>query len=265
MIKVLLISIGNELLNGKTINTNATFLGKKLTKLGFKIEKILTLPDDGSIVSSEIFQAISTSDFNIILITGGLGPTWDDSTSLFLANAFSVETTLNSRALEIVKRRYQELFENQLVISPELNPARRKMAILPVGADPIENPVGTAPGIFFNHRSSNTLIYCLPGVPREMKEMYNIIESNLIALIDDSNTGYYELEYVTSFSDESLLAPYLEKVQKKYDVWIKSLPETYQEKKNIKLVISKLSDSKEDAEKNVKAAKEYLLKIISSE
>jgi molybdenum cofactor synthesis domain-containing protein len=264
MLKVLLISIGNELLNGKTINTNVTFLGRKLTNMGFKVLKILTIPDEGVIVSSEISQALATSGYRLIIITGGLGPTWDDSTSLFLANALNVETTLNSDALDIVKRRYYELYEENLVDSPELNSSRRKMAILPIGAEPFNNPIGTAPGIIFDHKSSNTLIYCLPGVPREMEEMYHIIEPKLISLINEHEVSYYELEITTSFTDESLLAPYLEKVQQKFDVWIKSLPKAYQEKKNITLLISKSSDSKNKASKTVFAAKKYFEKLIES-
>ncbi|MFX0085356.1 MAG: molybdopterin-binding protein [Candidatus Hodarchaeota archaeon] len=264
MLQVLLISIGNELLKGKTINTNATFLGEKLTNMGFKVLKIITIPDEGTIVSSEISQALATSDFRLIIITGGLGPTWDDSTSLFLANALNIGTELNPEALNIVKRRYNELFEANLVDSPEINPSRRKMAIMPIGAKPFDNPIGTAPGICFDHKLSNTLIYCLPGVPREMKEMFYIIEPKLIALINKDDVGYYELAITTSFTDESLLAPYIEKVQQKFDVWIKSLPETYQEKKNIKLLITKSSDSQNNAKRTVLTAKDYFEELIKS-
>ncbi len=264
MLRVLLISIGDELLKGKTINTNATFLGENLTNMGFKVLKIITIPDEGIIVSSEISQALATSAYRLIIITGGLGPTWDDSTSLFLANALNIETELNPEALNIVKRRYTDLFEANLVDSPELNPSRRKMAILPIGAEPFNNPVGTAPGIYFDHKPSNTLIYCLPGVPREMKEMFYIIEPRLMALINEDDVGYYELEVTTFFTDESLLAPYIEKVQQKFEVWIKSLPETYQEKKNIKLLITKSSDSQHNARKTVLLAKEYFEKLLKS-
>lgn len=264
MFNVLLISIGNELLNGKTINTNATFLGRRLTNIGFRVSKILTLPDNGEIVSAEISQAISFSEFRLILITGGLGPTWDDSTSLFLADALDIGTELNSKALVIVKRRYQDLFNKKLVTSPDLNSAREKMAILPIGAMPFDNPVGTAPGIFFNHKKTETWIYCLPGVPREMEEMYNLIEPKLVCLTDEHNIGYFEADVNTDFSDESLIAPYLEKVRQKFDVWIKSFPETYQDQKNIQLTISKTSDSRKKAKTLVLEAKTYLLELFDS-
>ncbi len=262
LLNALLISIGNELLSGKTINTNATYLAKNLTNLGFVVKKIITVPDDPEIVPIEISHALLSNDYRIILITGGLGPTWDDSTAFFLSKALGVDTELNAKALSIVTQRYQVLFNKKLVETSEITPARKKMAILPVNADPIDNPVGTAPGIFFNHKDSNTWIFCLPGVPREMKAMYLLIESEIMALIKEKHMSYYETEFTSSFTDESLLAPFLIRVRQKYDVWIKSLPEAYQEEKNIRLIISKSADSEVDAKKEVMDAKAYLQKLL---
>jgi len=264
LIKVLLISIGNELLSGKTINTNASYLAKNLTNSGFTIKKIITIPDDPEIVPDEISRAISTADYRLILLTGGLGPTWDDSTAIYLAKALDVATELNHEALSIVTKRYQDLFDNNLVETADITSAREKMAILPVGAEPIDNPIGTAPGIFFNHENSNTLIFCLPGVPREMEQMFQIIKPKIVDLIKEKHPCYYEIEWTTSFTDESLLAPFLTQVREKFDVWIKSLPEEYQKEKNIQLIISKSSDSEKDTKKEVLAAKAYLQKILDS-
>ncbi|MFX1282210.1 MAG: molybdopterin-binding protein [Promethearchaeota archaeon] len=262
MLNALLISIGNELVSGKTINTNANYLAKNLTNLGFIVKKIITIPDDPEIVPNEISHALSSCDYRLILITGGLGPTWDDSTALFLAKALDVATELNPEALSIVTQRYKTLFNNKLVETPEITSSREKMAILPEGAESINNPVGTAPGIFFNHMDSNTWIFCLPGVPREMKDMYLLIESKIMALIKAEHISYFETEFTSSFTDESLLAPFLAKVRQKYDVWIKSLPEAYQEEKNIHLIISKSADSEKKAKKEVLEAKAYLHKLI---
>ncbi|MFX0209482.1 MAG: molybdopterin-binding protein, partial [Candidatus Hodarchaeota archaeon] len=207
---------------------------------------------------------ISSGEYSLILITGGLGPTWDDSTSNFLAKALDVDTELNMDALSIVTRRYKDLFNRNLVDTAEITSARKKMAILPIGSQAIDNSVGTAPGIFYIHKSSNTWIFCLPGVPREMKEMYNMVESKISVLKKEKQIGYYETEFITTFTDESLLAPFLAQVRQKYDVWIKSLPEAYQEEKNIHLIISKSSSSEEVSKKEVLAAKAYLHKLINS-
>ncbi|MFX1536633.1 MAG: molybdopterin-binding protein [Promethearchaeota archaeon] len=262
--KVCLVSIGNELLSGNTVNTNASFLAKKLTNFGFIVQKILTIPDDPVIVPKEISLLVSSGEYCLILITGGLGPTWDDSTANFLAKALDVNIELNLEALSIVIQRYKDLFDKKLVDTAEITPARKKMAMLPVGSEAIYNSVGTAPGIFFMHKSSDTWIFCLPGVPREMKEMYKEVESKISVLKNKTQIGYYDTEFTTTFTDESLLAPFLIQVRQKYDVWIKSLPEAYQEEKNIHLIISKSAGSEEDAKKEVLAAKAYLHKLINS-
>ncbi|MFW9854098.1 MAG: competence/damage-inducible protein A [Candidatus Thorarchaeota archaeon] len=251
----LLLSIGNELVLGKTINSNASFLADQLTRIGIVVTKIVTIPDDEKLVVKEIDQALK-EDYRIIIITGGLGPTWDDSTAVFLAKALNVGIALNSKALEMVTKRYQELYDLRLVKTAEITEARRKMAFLPEGTEPIENSVGTAPGIFFEHRAFNTCIYCLPGVPREMEMMYKVIEPHIIALIKAQDARYFETKYTTSFTDESLLAPFLEQVREKYDVWIKSFPTSGA----IKLIISK--SGQKGIKKEVEDAKLYLQSLI---
>ncbi|MHA1237457.1 MAG: competence/damage-inducible protein A [Candidatus Hodarchaeales archaeon] len=262
MVDVLLISIGNELLYGQTVNTNATFLAKNLTKLGFSVKKVVTLPDENESVSKEIREVLTSKDYSLIIVTGGLGPTWDDSTAKFLANALEVPISLNLNALEIVKNRYQKLFKEGLVETSEITSAREKMAYLPESATPINNPVGTAPGIYYIDLKFNIRIYCFPGVPKEMIAMYNEILPELIALGERDKMYYFETEYLTPFTDESLLAPYLQKVRDKFGVWIKSLPKTYQEKGQIRLVISSNGDSEETARSIVLNSLNLLKEIL---
>jgi molybdopterin-biosynthesis enzyme MoeA-like protein len=96
-----------------------------------------------------------------------------------------------------------------------------------------------------------------------MEKMYYLIEPKLITLIKETRVNYYEIEFTTPFTDESLLAPLLDKVRQRHDVWIKSMPETYQAEKKIHLVISKASDST-NIKEEVLAAKAYLQKIMNS-
>jgi len=261
---VLLISIGNELLSGQTVNTNATFLAKNLTELGFSVKEIVTLPDEIESVSNEIREALHSKKYRLIIVTGGLGPTWDDSTSKFLANALGVPINLNLDALDIVKSRYQELFEEGLVETSEITSAREKMAFLPENAIPINNPVGTAPGIYYIDLKANLRIYCFPGVPKEMIAMYNEIVPELISLGEREKIYYFETEYLTSFTDESLLAPYLQKVRDNYGVWIKSLPKSYQEKEKIRLIISSNGDNEDNVKMTVLGSLNLLKKLLSS-
>jgi molybdenum cofactor synthesis domain-containing protein len=258
VIQALIMSIGNELLSGQTINTNASFLAKELTRLGFNVLKIITIPDMENEVVPELKKAISDNKFRVIITTGGLGPTWDDSTSKFLAKALDVPLILNNKALAIVKRRYSELYNEGLVKTTKITSAREKMAYLPEGTTPIDNPVGTAPGIQFKTKEGYTLILCFPGVPKEMKAMFQESISELVSLKEEEDVHYYETEVITPFTDESLLAPLLKEIRKKFDVWIKSLPNTYQEEKNIRLVISSYGKSAEDVKTLVLKAQEYL-------
>ena len=258
----LLISIGNELLSGQTVNTNANYLAKKMTRIGFSVLKIVTIPDSKEIVSLEIKNSLSLGDFSVIIITGGLGPTWDDSTSIFLAEALNVPFILNSEALAIVTQRYKELFDQGLVEMPTITSSRKKMAYLPEGTTTIYNPVGTAPGIIYQDPIHKTMLYCLPGVPKEMKAMFSIIMPELTKICEKEGSFYFEMELVTSFTDESLLAPFLLKIREKFDVWIKSLPKSYQEEENIHIIISSKGKTLEQAKLLVMNAQDYLSDLI---
>jgi molybdenum cofactor synthesis domain-containing protein len=262
MTSALLISIGNELLSGQTVNTNANFLAKEMTQIGFSILKVITVPDLKEIVAFEIKNALEQGIYKVILITGGLGPTWDDSTAEFLAEALGVSTSLNTQALSIVRRRYKELLDQGLVETAKINSSREKMAFLPEGTIPLDNPVGTAPGIIYTDPVHNTLLYCLPGVPREMKAMFELLLPHLQKVSISQESHHYETELITSFTDESLLAPFLAKVRNKFNVWIKSLPGSYQEEKNIKVVISTQGKTLEEAKSLVMNAQNFLFELI---
>lgn len=154
-----LVSVGNELLIGKVVNTNLAWLGRKLTDSGYRVEAALIVPDELDLIA----WAFSTSverGAKVVVSTGGLGPTFDDLTAEGLARAMGVELVLDERALEMVREKYRG----------ELTDSRVKMAKLPKGAKPIPNPVGTAPGVEVEWKGS--LIFLLPGVPAEMEAMF---------------------------------------------------------------------------------------------
>ena len=102
-----------------------------MTQMGFSVLKIITIPDSKEIVSSEIKKSLSEGIYRVILITGGLGPTWDDSTASFLAETLNVPSILNSEALALVTQRYKELYEQGLGESAKRTSARKKMAYRP--------------------------------------------------------------------------------------------------------------------------------------
>ncbi|MCC6004077.1 MAG: nicotinamide mononucleotide deamidase-related protein [Thermofilum sp.] len=160
--KAYILSIGNELLIGKIINTNASWLAQRLTLLGYCVERIIALPDRVEDIVEEFQKALTHAD--IVLSTGGLGPTPDDITNIALAQALGRELEVNPEALRIVQEKYAKR-------GYPMTPEREKMAKLPRGAKPLPNPVGTAPGILVE--TDSRLIIVLPGVPAEMEAIFS--------------------------------------------------------------------------------------------
>ncbi|MEM0226442.1 MAG: nicotinamide mononucleotide deamidase-related protein [Thermofilaceae archaeon] len=154
-----LVSVGNELLIGKVVNTNMAWLGRRLTELGFRVEGGLIVPDELEAIAWAFATAVERGA-RVVVSTGGLGPTFDDMTAEGLARAMGVELELDEEALRMVREKYKG----------ELTESRIKMARIPRGARPIPNPIGTAPGVEVEWRGA--LIFLLPGVPAEMEAMF---------------------------------------------------------------------------------------------
>ena len=161
MKKASIISIGNELLSGQTINTNASYLGERLLSIGITVVSSYTIGDDtDAIVRS--FNLAST-DAGLVLATGGLGPTDDDLTRLALAKFLGVELQLQNGLLQKI----QNFFTNRNLQMPAKNEIQ---AYIPAGARALANNFGTAPGIMAEVQGK--LFIALPGVPSEMKQMF---------------------------------------------------------------------------------------------
>jgi nicotinamide-nucleotide amidase len=161
MKKASIISIGNELLIGQTADTNASYLSGKLLCIGIPVVSIYICSDDaGSIVR---MLNLASGDADLILVTGGLGPTYDDVTRQGLAKFLGSELELQSELLEKIRN----IFVQRQRSMPERN---KIQAYIPVGTKAIENNLGTAPGI--RAESAGKLYFVMPGVPSEMKQMF---------------------------------------------------------------------------------------------
>lgn len=158
--KAEIIAIGSELLLGKVVNTNATYLSKELNKLGIGVFYHSVVGDNPERMKEAFDLACSRSDF--IITTGGLGPTLDDITHDVIADFFDAPLKEDHEQKQIIK----EKFTGRDV--PEIN---FRQAQIPEGAKVIPNPIGTAPGIILSHK--NVHIATLPGVPCEMEAMFN--------------------------------------------------------------------------------------------
>jgi nicotinamide-nucleotide amidase len=156
------LTLGNEVVQGRVINTNAAYLGRRLFILGFNVLGNISLVDDVGLVA-EFIRHLLTRSPALIVTSGGLGPTYDDRTLEAVSKATGRPLKLNEDALELVKSKYEE---GGLKLTEE----RIKMAYLPEGAEPIPNPVGSAPGSWL--RVGETVIISLPGVPKELEAMW---------------------------------------------------------------------------------------------
>ena len=155
-----IITIGDEILYGHIIDSNAQWLSLELSKIGLITQKRVTIGDN----ENDILQTLKESIINnhLIIITGGLGPTNDDITKNCLLKFFNTKLVLNKEAYEDIKK----LFKNRNL---EFTDKNKSQAFLPKCAKKITNLNGTAPGMWFQKNSK--IIISLPGVPHEMKEI----------------------------------------------------------------------------------------------
>ncbi|MFH1706658.1 MAG: CinA family nicotinamide mononucleotide deamidase-related protein [Planctomycetota bacterium] len=153
-------AVGNELTEGKVVDTNSARIARALIALGFTIDGMRVLPDDTAILTAAFRQAAGT--VALVVITGGLGPTVDDLTKETLAAAFDRPLAEDARAWEMILERFKSFGR-----AP--GPNNRKQALLPAGAEPFYNTCGTAPGLGL--AAGGTHFCVMPGVPREMEAM----------------------------------------------------------------------------------------------
>lgn len=246
-----LVSLGNELLIGRTVNTNASFIAKHLTEAGMDIRRSTTLPDDLEL-SAAAFKEIASREPDIVVITGGLGPTWDDKQIQILAEGLGIGTELNETALEWIRVKYDAL-------GLPMNDARKKMANLPAGSTPLFNGVGTAPAYELKH--GRTTWFGLPGIPSEMED---IIINQVMPLISKLTEGleFHQLFFTVIGVPESSLAPLIsQSVESHPLVYIKSHP--YRSEGHMEIVLH-LTSFDSDGNALVKRAAEELREHIQT-
>ena len=163
LMKISILSIGNELLSGKTMNTNANWLGNSLTKIGCRVEKQVVVPDKEKAIVNALNFLINDKE-GCIIVTGGLGPTDDDITREVLFKFVKTESKFDSDYWNKLSKK----FKNLGIDIPESN---RSQALVPQNGDVIDNPIGSARGFIF--KINGAVIFSLPGVPLEMKAMTN--------------------------------------------------------------------------------------------
>ncbi|MFX1363557.1 MAG: competence/damage-inducible protein A [Promethearchaeota archaeon] len=214
-----LLMIGNEILIGKTQDTNSNWMAKRITKYGHHVKRITTIGDDLEIISTTI-QQILLRNPDLIITSGGIGPTFDDMTLQGIANGLNRNLEMDHRAYETIKKTYERAHKKGLLQIKEMTKEREKMAYLPKGSIPLTNTVGTAPGVKIIEK--NTLIFILPGVPVEMKAMFRNI---ILSILKEKQGNFIEKGFLFSGIGESQIAAYTNELEKKYpQLWIKTHP-----------------------------------------
>jgi nicotinamide-nucleotide amidase len=201
-----IINIGEELLIGQVVNTNASWMCQQLNNVAIQVKYISVVSDNEEDITNALETAINRSD--IIFITGGLGPTKDDLTKDVLTKFFNTSLELNEIALNDIS----EFFKKRGKDVTKLNYLQ---AMVPKGFDIIRNPEGTAPGLI--GKFNNKIVYALPGVPFELNYMF---ENHIIPGLKNENRNEFILHktLLTQGIGESFLAELIED-------WENQLPE----------------------------------------
>jgi len=217
--EVEILVIGNEILIGKTLDTNSNWMAKRIVKYGHKLKRITTIEDDVGIISRTL-QTILERKPDMVFTTGGLGPTFDDMTLAGIADGLNRELELNQHAYNSIKRAYEHAYKSGILKLEGMTKEREKMSYLPQGSIPLPNIRGTAPGVKL--KEGKTSIFILPGVPSEMKAIFlNVIKP----ILKEKRGKFVEKGLFFMGIGESQIAPYTTKLEEKYSqLWIKTHP-----------------------------------------
>ncbi|MDG7036383.1 MAG: competence/damage-inducible protein A [Nitrososphaerota archaeon] len=240
MTKFILITSGNEILNGDVLDTNTNWLCNMITSMGNEVVRVAIVRDEVEAISKEIEHALSER-VDVIITSGGLGPTADDLTLEAVANALHRKVILNRTALLWIKRKFRSLAKAGSIGTAKITDSREKMARLPEGSTPLKNSVGVAPGIILRYQES--LVASLPGVPAELKAIFT---EQLLPIIrkEFEERAYIQKEIIVDTNDESSLAKVLKEVASAHsDTYIKSRAKSFGKDIKIHITISTRANS----------------------
>jgi len=188
-----IITIGDEILIGQTVDTNSAWLGEHLNRYGIEVIQITSINDKKASIINALQDAEKRAD--VILITGGLGPTKDDITKKMLADYFGAKLIINEGALENIKDIFHRRGREILQINVD-------QALVPDNCEVILNSKGTAPGMYFEEKGK--IYVSMPGVPYEMKAMMEQVVFEKLNTIGDNYTIVHETITVVGVPESHL-------------------------------------------------------------
>jgi len=254
--KIGILVIGNEILDGIVLDTNSHWIINQLKALNLLVKMKVTVRDEIPEIARTLRRLIADG-CTLVFTMGGLGPTHDDKTLSGVSEAFGLPLELNEEALGIVTRQYGDLHRRGIVDTADVTDARRKMAVLPREAKPLDNRVGGAPGVLLDVGGAQ--VVCLPGVPGELMWIF---DNQLMSLLKRMVEGAFAEEIVyLPLRDESTLAPIIDEVMRDApDVYIKSMVKPYGES-GIRLWVSATGQSQVEVEERVNRIANLLVQL----
>lgn len=201
-----ILTIGDELLIGQVIDTNSAWIGQQMNLIGIRIERITSISDNAAEILSNLADALKRSD--VVLVTGGLGPTRDDITKQTLCTFFNTKLVFNPEAYNDI----ETFFKRKGLAITELN---RQQALLPESCVSITNPIGTARGMWFE--TNGRIVVSMPGVPFEMKGMMADYVLPQLAKLTGNHAIVHKTIMTTGIGESFLAA--------RIETWENQLPE----------------------------------------
>jgi nicotinamide-nucleotide amidase len=209
---VIILVVSREILEGSVVDRNAAFIANRIDDIGYRVRTIQVVDR----VESEMVAALSWAleqKPTFILLTGGMGPNWDDNSRGCLAKASGLPLEEDAKALEFIANSYRRLHAKEVIDDPNLTDSRRGMAQLPKGSVCYENTVGTAPAVLL--RLGATTVFLLPGVPAEMQRFFTThVMPVMSAEGPDTVRGERHVDY--HGHDESSISRALSDIAKKH-------------------------------------------------
>jgi molybdenum cofactor synthesis domain-containing protein len=259
MMNIEILCVGSELLSGITLNSNAHWLSGQIACVGGIVKRVTVVLDDLNDISSAVKESLVRKP-DILITTGGLGTTYDDLTLAAVAIALGKKVVLDQHAIQMIKKSYA-----RHTFHRELTSAHLKMATIPEGSTPIQNPVGSAPAIM--EQSGETKIFCLPGVPSEMKAIF---EEQIMPLVKEGVGKFLvqEINYSVRGVTEAMIAPVLARIVESHPrqaIYLKTHPKGYFRKKipQIRVQIMARGSNESEVKKRLNSVAKEIKKEVS--
>ena len=215
--QVALITVGDELLSGDTVNTNANWLAAELSERGVAVPRILSIPDDRGEIADRVREY--AADFDAVIVTGGIGSTPDDVTMEAVADAFDREMGPTDLTRESVERRLSAIRER--VPDREFDVDVETEAAVPAGSRPLVTDAGLAPGCVVEN------VYVMPGIPDELKATFEAVA--------DEFAGDRRSRFLYTVEPESNIVPALREAMERFDVAVGCYPDREAEHNRLKV------------------------------